>query len=93
MPSAVLCRLFAQEAALGSLFTRDCGQKQRVPFVVADAFLHFDGEMRITGRAGVSQEIHARWRLSVNFPTKKWLSGAVAHRKVAPLAEALLPPQ
>lgn len=41
VPTAVLRRLLAQVSALSPLFTRDQRQKQRVPFVVADALLHF----------------------------------------------------
>lgn len=41
VPPAVLRRLLTQIAALSSLFTRDHREKQRVPFVVADALLHF----------------------------------------------------
>lgn len=41
VPPAVLRRLLAQVAALSPLFTRDHRQKQRVPFVVTDALLHF----------------------------------------------------
>lgn len=40
-PPAVLRRLLAQVAALGALFTRHHRQEQCVPFVVADALLHF----------------------------------------------------
>lgn len=53
VPSAVLRRFLAQVAALGPLFTRDRRQKQRVPFVVADALLHF--VVRFGGEKKVGQ--------------------------------------
>lgn len=83
MPSAVLSRLLAQEAALGPLFTRDQRQEQRVPFVVTDALLHC---VEVFGRkwsnrgGEVSPQAHGRQWMRSNFSTER--------RAVQPLRRA-----
>lgn len=73
VPSAVLRRLLAQEAAPGALFTRDHRQEQRVPFVVTDALLHFavGSERKWANLVGdaVSPRAHGRQWLRSNFST------------------------
>ena len=80
VPPAVLRRLLAQVSALSPLFTRDQRQKQRVPFVVADALLHFFFifffylvcrfllEKRME-QSEFSPRAHGLRGLLVNFPT------------------------
>lgn len=73
VPSAVLRRLLAQEAAPGALFTRDHRQEQRVPFVVTDALLHFavgfERKWANLVGDGVSPRAHGRQWLRSNFST------------------------
>lgn len=63
VPSAVLRRLLTQVAAFSPFFTRDHRQKQRVPFVVADALLHFVvrvGREKKVEQSEISPQAHGR---------------------------------
>lgn len=94
VPSAVLGRLLAQIAALGSFFTRDRRQKQRVALVVADALLHFVEALGAETNVEQSENrFDHREPMPLlcrgNFTTERRarLNGTVAHGKVAPLTE------
>lgn len=71
VPPAVLRRLLRQVSTLRPLFTRDDRQKQRVPFVVAHALLHFLTRFRRSRKVGepeLSSQAHGRVEL---FPTER----------------------
>lgn len=90
MPSAVLRRLLAQEAAPGPLFTRDHRQEQRVPFIVTDALLHsavgFERKWaNLVGDGGVHHMHMVAGGCGQTFPPRDArFSRSGAHGKVAP---------